>query len=397
MGVTLILWMTATSSVPVTTLERMREALAGLGLAGLGMCFVLATRNRTVERWFGGLNRVVTHHKWLAIISASALIVHALIYAIASALSGTPETLSGQIGSFALGLIVLIALVTLFYKKLAYEKWRVFHRLMLVAYGFGLYHVYASNKFGLLTFSPLGIWTGVTVAIGLVAGVFVVFFYRRTQFKHEGVVTQAVRLSPDVVELHISLSQPLEFAQGQYAFVRVFHEGLENAPHPFSMSGGDGRDIRLTIKASGDFTKDVYDSIAAGTKVTLEGPHGQMDFRNGGQRQLWIAGGIGITPFMAYLEQNEVDQDIELFYSYRDKSAGIYADYLAAYAQRDPHFKVHLVDASIDGRLDFTGYTLPEGAKVFLCGPPAMMEAYTTYFKNTYTGVEIVHEGFAFR
>ncbi|MGB4593544.1 MAG: ferric reductase-like transmembrane domain-containing protein [Coriobacteriia bacterium] len=391
--ITLVLWMGATPRETITTLEHTRQILGALGLTGLASCFVVATKHPVIEEWFDGLGRAFVIHKWLAIGSVALLLVHALLNQVIK----SPETVAGGFGGFAIFVVVAVVLVTLYNKKLPYERWRLVHRLMLVAFAAGLYHAYASAEFDLFASSPVAIWTALTALIGLAAGIWVVFFYRRRQFRHEGVITGVNRLSSDITEINITLARQMKYSKGQYAFVRIFQDGLEDAPHPFTISGGDGRDIRLTIKASGDFTKDLYAMVKPGTRAALSEPLGRMDFAHGGQHQLWIAGGIGITPFIAYLDQNEITQDVELFYSYRDKGAGIYADELASYAQRNPHFTCHLVDASVDGVLDFTDYELEPGTSVFMCGPLPMMKAYKKHFKKQHGARDITSEGFAFR
>ena len=55
------------------------------------------------------------------------------------------------------------------------------------------------------------------------------------------------------------------------------------------------------MKAIGDYTKQVYNLIQVHTEVAVDGPYGHFDFGNGNAQQLWIAGGMGITPFLAYL------------------------------------------------------------------------------------------------
>ncbi len=44
--------------------------------------------------------------------------------------------------------------------------------------------------------------------------------------------------------------------------------------------------------------------LRTGTRVQVEGPYGRFDFRKGGARQIWLAGGIGITPFLAWAESH---------------------------------------------------------------------------------------------
>ncbi len=57
-----------------------------------------------------------------------------------------------------------------------------------------------------------------------------------------------------MIEIAITLDEPLAFTPGQFAFVKVFQEGIEQAPHPFSISGGAANRVTLTVKGSGDYS-----------------------------------------------------------------------------------------------------------------------------------------------
>jgi predicted ferric reductase len=138
--ITLVLWMGATPRETITTLEHTRQILGALGLTGLALCFVIATKHPVIEEWFDGLGRAFVIHKWLAIGSVALLLVHALLNQIIK----SPETVAGGFGGFAISVVVVVVLVTLYNKKLPYERWRLVHRLMLAAFAAGLYHAYAS-------------------------------------------------------------------------------------------------------------------------------------------------------------------------------------------------------------------------------------------------------------
>jgi ferredoxin-NADP reductase len=61
--------------------------------------------------------------------------------------------------------------------------------------------------------------------------------------------------------------------------------------------------LRITIKSSGDDTR-LFQRLAVGTRVFVEGPYGAFTgARRRHQRLLLIAGGIGITPLRALLEE----------------------------------------------------------------------------------------------
>jgi len=210
-------------------------------------------------------------------------------------------------------------------------------------------------------------------------------------------VTKVTRLNSNVLEWEITLETPMRFSPGQFVFIKVFQAGLENAPHPFSISSGDGKKITLTTKVSGDFTKQLYDDLQPGTQVAIDGAYGFMNFSRGKKKQLWVAGGIGITPFMAYLQEPHPDQKIEFFYSYMGAEAGVYKDIIEKYQQDNPSFKAHFIDTAVMPFLNFEGYALEEGTSIFMCGPAQMIEGYVRYFRRNFKHPDITYEAFNLR
>src|SRR5690606_37760064 len=60
--------------------------------------------------------------------------------------------------------------------------------------------------------------------------------------------------------------------------------------------------LRFSIKGLGDYTRSLPARLRVGDGVTVEGPYGRFDFRPNGRPQILVAGGIGITPFLARLQ-----------------------------------------------------------------------------------------------
>ncbi|CAD6560900.1 Carnitine monooxygenase reductase subunit [Paraburkholderia kirstenboschensis] len=106
-------------------------------------------------------------------------------------------------------------------------------------------------------------------------------------------------------------------AAGQFAFVTF---DPAEGPHPFTISSAwhdDGK-LRFHIKGMGDYTERLPETLKPGDLVTVEGPYGAFDFRSDKPRQIWIAGGIGITPFLARMQarvRHPDDRSVDLFYS----------------------------------------------------------------------------------
>ncbi|HVI40262.1 MAG TPA: ferric reductase-like transmembrane domain-containing protein, partial [Anaerovoracaceae bacterium] len=277
MIITLLVWLTAVPSIDITALDKARHILAGLGLNGLFLVFLLSTRNNTIVKWFDGLDHVYAYHRYLGMFSGVAIIAHVAISQILKV--GDAVKLGTSLAGLSMFLFVAIGLITLLYnkyfsKKLKYERWRLIHRFMLAAYMIGLGHTYLSSRYDLLQFNLIGIWTGVTSVIGVLSGIYIIFLYQKTGFKHIGTVMKIEKLNSNVLEMELTLKSRLDYQKGQYVFLKIFQQGIENAPHPFSISGGDGNHIILTVKASGDHTKQLYDALEIGTKAALDGPYG---------------------------------------------------------------------------------------------------------------------------
>lgn len=134
-------------------------------------------------------------------------------------------------------------------------------------------------------------------------------------------------------------------------------------------------------------------SMALGTKVKIDGPSGSFVLhRNLSKPAVFLAGGIGITPFRSMILQAEHDklpQPLYLFYSNRRPEDAAFLDTLAEAATRNPNF--HLV-ATMTGmeksRKEWQGEigvidqkmlarNLPSlpGPIYYLAGPPAMVAA----------------------
>ena len=87
-----------------------------------------------------------------------------------------------------------------------------------------------------------------------------------------------------------------------------------NELHPFTISSAPQEDVlRLTVKASGDFTRHLFSNLKAGMDAVIEGAYGMFDYKTGGQKQIWVAGGIGVTPFLSFIRDMNGDlaQDVD--------------------------------------------------------------------------------------
>ena len=86
--------------------------------------------------------------------------------------------------------------------------------------------------------------------------------------------------------------------------------------------------------------------------AVIGGPHGRFTHRKGTAHQVWVAGGVGVTPFLSWLRSlpgHPVHGEVDFFYT-AEKPAP-YAEEIEALAAAHPGVRVHVVRSDVDGRL----------------------------------------------
>ncbi|MFZ2957483.1 MAG: ferric reductase-like transmembrane domain-containing protein [Candidatus Ozemobacteraceae bacterium] len=211
-------------------------------------------------------------------------------------------------------------------------------------------------------------------------------FFIRHRFEVEKTVAEA----GDAVSVYIRGNELAAFPArgGQFLRVRFLAPGFIGEAHPFSLSAPPNKDaLRLTIKQSGDFTKKIP-RLLPGTRVLIDGPHGIFTAdRVRGTKVLLIAGGIGITPIHAILDDLlHAGKDLVLLFCNRNEKGITLRAELDAVLASVPGAHARIVHILSDdptwtgekGHLDQERLrrlvTDAAEREVFLCGPPPMME-----------------------
>jgi predicted ferric reductase len=139
--------------------------------------------------------------------------------------------------------------------------------------------------------------------------------------------------------------------------------------------------VTVAIKPLGDWTRRAPERLRPGTPVWLEGPYGRFNFRRGGDRQVWVAGGVGVTPFLAWVRSLSAEERVRahLVYCVRSEEDAIGLDVLRDAAARLSAFSFDLC-SDREGRLDADRLLglLPspaDGADFYFCGPEGLREA----------------------
>jgi predicted ferric reductase len=353
------------------------QYLSSLVLVILSTNLVLATRTHWLESAFGGLDKMFATHRLGGIVAATAILVHATIVPLT-----TPILPGRAVGILALLLLVGSAAFAIaprapWRKLLAtrYETWKAEHRFMGVIVAIGAAHSLLVPT--LVRAMPVvAAWTYGWVAVGLTA-----YAYRETWFRfwarrHAYTVAETTALGPDIIEIRLEPSiAPIAHRAGQFAFV-VFDGASSRERHPFTISAAPdaAAHLRFSIKASGDFTKALQAGLPAGSAASIEGPYGRFDTTRGRTRQLWLAGGIGITPFLASLPGVTEDREITLVWSVHDAAEAVYLDEAHAACAAHSNVRFMLWTTSELGHIDLASLAIehPKELSVYLCGPVSM-------------------------
>jgi len=114
-------------------------------------------------------------------------------------------------------------------------------------------------------------------------------------------------------------------------------------------------------------------------------------------KQVWVAGGIGITPFLGYLRSVEkIDRKIHLYYSVRKKEEAVHLEFLNQLSFEQDNFSFTLFEASSRGYLTAKNLDLDNQTTVYMCGPRPMVKSLEKQIKIENQSVEIEYEAFSF-
>jgi predicted ferric reductase len=263
-------------------------------------------------------------------------------------------------------------------RRLRYETWHGLHMLLYVALGLVFVHqLLETTTFKSSTFATVYWWALWLLSFGaLVVGRIVVPIRRNAyhQFRVEAVIPE----SDDVVSVHVTgrnLNR-LGAQAGQFFIWRFLDHNHWWLANPFSLSAApNGSTLRLTARAVGATSAGLR-RVPVGSRVFLEGPYGAFtSMQRTRAGTLLIAGGVGITPIRALLEEQG---DVVVLYRVRSEQDAVLLD------------EVRALVAARGGRLhllagrgvrpfapDDLRAMVPDIAErdVYVCGPPAMTEA----------------------
>lgn len=383
-------------------LTSLGQLTALVGMAMFSLSLLLQSRLGMVETLFGGLDRMYRAHHFFGTISFALLLFHPMFLALRfvstslrdAALFLLPgNSLAIDLGIYSLVLFEALMVITLFLKW-KYHKWKLSHSFLSFAFFLGGMHMFFVSS-DVSRSMPLRAYMLALAVSGLLSFVARKVFPQRNRYEYR--VQQVRKLNNAVTEISLTpAGRPMEYCSGQFAYVSFWSQNISREWHPFSISSAPGDAVlRFTVKDLGDFTSTLP-LLAKNDTAIIEGPYGRFSFELFNENdQLWIAAGIGITPFlsMARSLQQKHRQSVVLVYVAGNIDEAVCLEELESISKVHKHFKLVLYLSSREGRI--TAEKIRQKVKdaaareIFICGPPPMMQSLKRQFASM--GAKDVH------
>ncbi len=157
--------------------------------------------------------------------------------------------------------------------------------------------------------------------------------------------------TPNVTTFIFEPQEPITWKPGQYLHYVLHHlptddrgsdRWFTNAAAPFQ------KEIHVTTRhateKSSTFKQKLF-ALKEGKNIEITGVMGDFTLEDPKKNYVFIAGGIGITPFRSIIKQLDHDKkpiNVTLLYSNHDQNI-VFKEELETIASRNPHFAIHYI------------------------------------------------------
>lgn len=351
----------------------------------MSLAMLIAVRPAWLERPLGGLDKMYRLHKHLGIAAGVLIGAHWLIelsppaaMALGWALPRGHHPrghgfslipLAKEVGEWCAWAMLAMVPASLL-RLIPYRWWRKSHILFAPLYLLGAFHSVVLMPAG-MWLTPVGLLSAALWLAGSVCALRILAGQVARKRRHAGTVASVALLPGGELDIRCRMGADWPgHRAGQFA--RVTFDRNEGA-HPFTIASGEQEHgtLRFIIKPLGDYTRALAGAIETGQTVEVEGPYGRFLPDADSQRpQSWVAAGIGITPFIAWLgtlaAQGRQLKEADLYYCVKQAELAVALPQIRETCARTG-VRLHLIESGQGQRLQPD--MLPAGRDVWFCGP----------------------------
>ncbi|MFZ1812033.1 MAG: ferric reductase-like transmembrane domain-containing protein [Candidatus Saccharimonadales bacterium] len=397
------------SDISLKPLASYLSAIVGyVGIVLLLWMYILGAKS-VMSLLFHDLAPVVSIHKKLGKWGSVAVLVHpllttyyygeSLLYSLVPHI-GTEFERHVTLGRIALWLMVVTAILSVYFRKrLGFRTWRYIHYLAYICVPFALLHAPAigtryMNSAAVKAYFFALVVIAIVFTVIRIRGVFNLDKHAYTVISNEKLsdVDYLLRLKP--------VSSQIRPRPGQYVYLKL---GYISEDHPFSVTqyNESSGELFLTFRTFGMFTH-VASQLTPERHVYVGGPFGSFTSEITPElpRVVYIAGGIGITPFVDRILRESTAREQWLFAANRSPETAVFVSTLRPYLN-ERCVEVYETAPETFGLRHETGYlsaaiiekylTFAKDCHYFVCGPPPMMAATGRILKEMGVPANQVH------
>jgi len=353
----------------------------------LAFQYVLSSRIKWIEKGIG-LDRLFGIHQICGGIILALITAHPLLILLSERLQGyaAPFGFLKVLGLIAILLVWAAAGSALLYGRIpmGYESWKRIHCIGYLILPLAFVHSFFMGS--TLQRGTMREFWAILFLIYLAVAVNRIRQHHAFK-RHPLRVSRVTKETYDIWRLDLEGDHP-GYVPGQFMFIRIEREGRLSAPHPFTIaSSPTQKGLSICAKAVGDFTSGLGQTKPS-DPAYVDLPYGVFSFvHHDADRLIFIAGGIGITPFLSmlrYMKDRDLRKEVILLWGNKTEKDIAFRAELDSMVTDMPSLKVvHILSRQGDwpgekGRIDRGMLKRHVGdlakGEFFVCGPLPMMQ-----------------------
>lgn len=200
-----------------------------------------------------------------------------------------------------------------------------------------------------------------------------------------GEILAVRQIATETMLLEVSVGEELAFEPGQYVRIHPAGTDISRSYSMANQPGSDRLEFFIRLVPGGAFSSWLAQA-KAGDKVELSAPHGTFFLRDESRPRLFVAGGTGVAPFLSMLRSMSAqarELPTTVLIGARTPGHLFGVEELESLRRDLPHVDLKLAVEQDAGPGCHAGYPtdlisdlgLDPATRVYLCGPPPMVEA----------------------
>lgn len=364
---------------------------------------LLVSKNKFLDRYFG-LDKLYRFHMSIAVIAIIFAFIHKLI-------NDQNNSFQTQVGTVAFMLFIVVGVFSilmmvnkLFFKfppvdylrkllnntfKIKYQHKVLLHNIMVIAIIILIVHVLLADpiKSDLPLEFILILYFVIPFISYLYNKIWKVYFSKN----HKYMVSEVIKESNNIITLKFKpkFGKVFNYVPGQYLYIKIKNPKVPSDVHPFTISSSPTEEgfVGVTVKELGDFSSNL-DMVKVGDSAYIDGSYGNFSYlKHKSDKLCFIAGGIGITPFLGmlrYIKANDTNKSVKLLWGVTDESEIILKDEFQNFSRTLNDFEFIPVLSNVPNYKGEKGFVDEEKIRkyvqnisdydFYICGPPIMLE-----------------------